>query len=335
MRGWQVVEFGSLAAVDLPDPGPPGPGQVRLAMEAWSLNYRDRLMIAGRYDPRLIAPWIPLSDGAGRVEAVGPGVGRVAVGQRVCPTFSPSWIDGAPTRRAVRQTRGGPIPGVMAEVLVLHEDEVVVVPDHLEAVEAATLPCAGLTAHSAVVTLGQTRPGDTVAVLGSGGVSVWALQIARLCGARVLATTSSEAKAQRLTDLGASDVVLYPDDPRWGRTLRDLAGHGVHLVVEVGGAGTLAQSLAAVAVGGTVAVIGVLADTADPTPAPVLPLLMNQIRCQGVFVGPRAGLQALCRALDLHRIRPVVDRVFPFEDLPAALQHLEGGGHIGKVCLAR
>ncbi len=332
MKRWQVEEsFGieQLRRVDH-QVGDPGPGQVRLEMRAWSLNYRDLLMVRGSYDPRLAFPWIPLSDGVGVVDAVGAGVTRVAVGDRVCPTFSPSWIGGEPDLDAVRRTRGGPIPGVAADALVLGEHEVVRVPEHLDDAAAATLPCAGLTAWSA---LEGVRPGDTVLVLGSGGVSVWALQLARVMGARVVATTSTRAKADRLRALGAEHVVLYPGEPRWGRTVRRWSGDGVDRVIEVGGAGTLGQSLEAVRVGGTVAVIGIVAGAVEPVA--VTPILMKQVRCQGVFVGHRQGFEALVRAVARHAIVPVVDRVWPIDELPAALTALSTGAHVGKLSLVR
>lgn len=335
MRRWELQGgFGAdhAALIDVDRPPEPGPGEVTLDMRAWSLNYRDLLMRDGSYDPRLAFPWIPLSDGAGEVIAVGDGVTRVALGDRVCPTFSPSWIDGPPDPHAVRRTRGGPVPGVLAEQITLPEAEVVRVAPHLSWEEAATLPCAALTAHSALE-LGQVDAGDTVLVLGSGGVSVWALQLAVARGARVIATTSSARKADQLEALGAERVVRYDEEARWGRVARRWAGQGVDCVIEVGGAGTLGQSLDATRVGGTVAVIGVVAGSAESVS--VLPILMKQLRCQGVFVGHRTGLEALVSAITTHRIRPVVDRVFPFEDWPAAMAYLGSGAHVGKVCLTR
>src|SRR5688572_22004133 len=196
-------------------------------MRAWSLNYRDLLMAAGRYDPRLAFPYVPLSDGVGVVTAIGPGAERVRAGDRVCPTFSTGWIDGPPDAQTVRRSRGGPVPGLLAEEVVVPERDLVVVPAHLTDAEAATLPCAGVTAWSAVAVHGGVVPGATVLVLGSGGVSLFALQVARWLGARVVATTSSEEKAERLRALGAEHVVLYPADPSWGRTLRRWSGGGV------------------------------------------------------------------------------------------------------------
>ncbi len=334
MRRWTFrrgVDTGALE--ELEPVGEPGPGEVVLRMTAWSLNFRDLLMVRGEYDPRLKLPYVPLSDGVGEVVAVGPGVTRVAVGDHACPTFSPGWIDGAPDADAVRRTRGGPIPGVLAERLRLPADEVVKVPSWLEPAEAATLPCAGLTAWSALTEHARLPPGASVLVLGSGGVSVFALQLARAMGLRVLATSGSATKAERLLALGAEQVWRHDQEPDWGRAIRKHTGGGVDAVVEVGGAGTLARSLDAVRVGGTVLVIGNAAGSKEPLS--VLPILMRQVRCQGVFVGHRRGFEELCRAIEHSRLRPVVDRVFPFVEAPEAFAHLAAGGHVGKVCLTR
>lgn len=335
MLCWQVRDAFGLDRLALAEVGasPLGPGEVRLAMRAWSLNYRDLLMAKGRYDPRLSVPYVPLSDGVGEVVEVGPSVTRVAVGDRACPTFSPTWIDGDPDPDAVRRTRGGPVPGVLAEEVVVGEHGVVRVPAALSDAEAATLPCAGVTAWSAVVVHGRIAPGATVLVLGTGGVSLWALAVARTLGARVVATTSTDEKARRLQALGAEHVVLHTD-PAWGRAVRRWSGGGVDLVVEVGGAGTLEQSLDAVRVGGTVAVVGNVAGSREPVS--VLPILMRQVRCQGVFVGPRRALEDLVRAVALHAsLRPVLDRTFPFDAAPEAFAWMDAGRHVGKVCVAR
>jgi NADPH:quinone reductase-like Zn-dependent oxidoreductase len=216
--------------------------------------------------------------------------------------------------------------------VVVDRAEVVAVPAALSDPEAATLPCAGVTAWSAVVTHGRVVPGSTVVTLGTGGVSLFALQLGKALGARVIATTSSDAKADRLRALGADAVVRYDQDPAWGRAIRRLTDGGADLVVEVGGAGTLAQSLDAVRVGGTVAVIGNLAGNVEPVS--VIPILMRQVRVQGVFVGPRKALADLSRAVGTLGIRPVVDRVFPFDEAPAAFAWMDGRQHVGKVTIA-
>jgi len=328
VRHWHVTDWNRLHLERGESPGL-SHGTLRLRTLAASLNHRDLRMIEGRYDRRIPLPLVPLSDAVGEVVEVGPGVRRVEVGDRVCPTFSPTWIAGPPDWDAVRLTRGGAVPGVLAEELVVGEHEVVRVPEHLDAAEAATLPCAALTAWSA---LEGVVPGDTVLVLGTGGVSIFALQFARLRGARVLATTSSERKAQVLRALGADLVIRYDQEPRWGREARRAAGAGVDRVIEVGGVGTLEQSLDAVRPGGTVASIGVVAG--DAGAPPLFPVFMKAVRLQGVFVGSREQFEAMNRAVALHRLRPVVDEVFAFEEAPGAFERLASGGHVGKVCVA-
>ncbi|MFT4628594.1 MAG: NADPH:quinone reductase-like Zn-dependent oxidoreductase [Myxococcota bacterium] len=328
MRTWTVPAWGALTCTSTPA-ADPGPGQVRLRMRAASLNYRDLLMWRGQYDRRVL-PYVPLSDGCGVVDAVGPDVRSVRVGDRVVATFSPTWHSGPPDRDAVRLTRGGPIDGVLSDAIVLGADEVVAVPDHLSDAEAATLPCAGLTAWSALQLSGVTA-GQTVLTLGTGGVSLFAVQLAGVLGARVVATTSSADKADRLRALGAAHVIDYTLVPEWGKAARRYAGDGVHAVVEVGGAGTLQQSLKAVRVGGAVALIGVL--DGGQAPVDVLPVLMRQIRIQGVFVGSRDGLVALCQAVEVAQLKPVVDRVFPVAEVDAAFGWFAARKHVGKVCL--
>lgn len=334
MRAYELQgAFGldNLKLVDRPTPEP-GPGEVRVRVEAVSLNYRDLLMCRGHYNPRQPLPLVPCSDGAGVIDAVGPGVDASRIGERVAGCFAPRWLDGEPTRETMRATLGGPLDGTLREQMVLPEAGVVTAPEHLSAVEASTLPCAALTAWSALATLATIRAGDTVLVLGTGGVSMFALDLAVALGARVIATSSSPAKLKRLQERGASDVINYREDATWGKTARKLTGgRGVDLVVEVGGAGTLEQSMKAVRPGGTIALIGVLAG--DAAPINLLPILMSQVRVQGVLVGHRAGFEAMNRAISQHQLKPVVDRVFAFEDARAAFDHLASGGHVGKVCI--
>ncbi|MEN0064997.1 MAG: NAD(P)-dependent alcohol dehydrogenase [Myxococcota bacterium] len=333
-RQWTVRDaFGrsNLHLAEVQEPAAPDASEATIRWSAWSINFRDRLMIDGQYDPRLSFPFIPLSDAAGTVIAAGEASG-VSVGDRVVAAFSPSWRDGGPNHDALRKTRGGPIPGLAATHQTLPGQDLVKVPDGLSLAEAATVPCAGVTAYRALVELGGLTAGQRVLVLGSGGVSVWALQLAKALGASVLATTSSEAKAAKLRELGADEVIRYPEDPRWGRTARKWAApDGIDVVVEVGGAGTLAQSLDAVRPGGTVAVIGVVAGGSSDLS--VLPLLMKEIRCQGVFVGSWSTTRSTLDVVGQHGLHPVLDKTFPFEALPDALNHLESGQHIGKIVL--
>lgn len=312
----------------------PGRGQVLLQMKAAALNYRDLLMVRGRYNPRQSLPLIPCSDGVGIVGAVGDGVSRVAVGDRVAGIFSQRWIAGPPTRDRVRSTLGGPLDGMLAEYVLLDEQGVVRVPPHLSDAEAATLPCAAVTAWSALVVEGGVMAGDTVLVQGSGGVSLFALQIAKLLGARVIATSSSDEKLERLRALGADGAINYRTTPAWGEAARALAGgDGVDHVIEVGGIATLQESLRAVRIGGRVAMIGVLSGAVDKLN--ITPIFMRQIRVQGILVGSRDSFEQMNRAITQHQLRPVLDeRSFELADARQALEHLASGRHFGKIAIA-
>jgi NADPH:quinone reductase-like Zn-dependent oxidoreductase len=323
--------FDNLRRVERPVPAP-GPGQVLVKVRAASLNYRDLLVVKGLYNPKMPLPRVPLSDAAGVVEAVGPGVTRVKVGQRVAGIFMQTWLDGEVDDAKGRSALGGGIDGVLAEYVVFEENGVVMVPEHLSDEEAATLPCAAVTAWHALVSAGGLKAGDTVLIQGTGGVSLFALQFAKLLGARVLGTSSSDAKLERARSLGLADGVNYRANPEWGEAIRKLAGGGgVDHVVEVGGAGTLPQSLRAVRLSGRISLIGVLSGGSQFNPMPVL---MKNVCVQGIFVGSRTMFDAMNRAIALHKLRPVVDRVFPFADAVAALKHLESATHFGKVVIA-
>ncbi|MBH24951.1 MAG: NAD(P)-dependent alcohol dehydrogenase [Myxococcales bacterium] len=326
-------EFGfeHLTFVERPSP-PCGPGQVRLAMRAASLNYRDLLMVRGQYNPRQPLPLIPCSDGVGVVTEVGDGVTDLEVGARVATLFAQGWGGGEPSREKFGTTLGGPLDGTLAEELVLDRRGVIEVPEHLTDAEAACLPCAAVTAWSALVTEGQVRAGDTVLLQGTGGVSLFALQFATVLGARVIITSSSDDKLDRALQLGAWKGINYKDDPAWGRTARKLTGgRGVDLVVEVGGTGTLEQSLKAVRVGGTIAMIGILSGALAPLL--ITPILMQQIRVQGVFVGSGEGFAAMNRAIDAHQLTPLVHRVYPFDEAPQAMRDMTRGEHFGKIAI--
>lgn len=310
----------------------PAHGQVLLEMKAASLNYRDVLTVAGQYNPKQPLPLIPCSDGVGVVAAVGEGVSRVAVGDRVATLFAQRWWGGRPERGKLRSTLGGPLDGVLAQYMVLDENGVVPVPEHLSDSEAATLPCAALTAWSALVTQGEVGAGDTVLVQGTGGVSIFALLFARILGARVIVTSSKRDKLERARALGSWAEINYVDEPEWGKKARQLtAGVGVDHVVEVGGGGTLEQSLQAIRIGGQISMIGVLAGGA--TKLSVVPILMGNVRLQGILVGSREGFEAMNRAIAHHRLSPVVDRVFPFSETPEAFRYLSEGRHFGKVAI--
>lgn len=321
----------NLHVAERPEPQP-GPGQVLLRMKAWSLNYRDLMLVQGRYNPRLKFPAVPLSDGVGEVVAVGPGVTRVQVGQRVAGCFMPGWVSGELTDEAARSALGGGGPGMLAEQVVLPAEGVVVVPEHLSDEQAATLPCAALTAWNALFVAGNLQPGQTVLVQGTGGVSLFAWQFAKLAGAQVILTSSSDEKLARVTSLGgAAGLINYKTTPAWENRARELTGgQGVDQIVEVGGAGTLAKSFKAVRTGGTISLIGVLTGAGEVDPIPVL---MKNIRLQGIFVGSRVMFEAMNRAIAVHRLEPIIDRVFGFGEIRAALAHLESGSHFGKICL--
>ena len=329
IRIHKLGEIDGLQAEELPEPRP-GPGQVRVRIRAASLNYRDLLMVKGLYSRNLALPLVPLSDGAGEVVEVGPGATRFAIGTRVAGIFMQTWLEGAITEAKGKSALGGAIDGVLAEQIVFNEAGLVAVPDHLSFEEAATLPCAAVTAWNALIEAGL-KAGETVLTLGTGGVSLFALQFARLTGARVLITSSSDEKLQRAKQLGAAEGVNYKTTPEWDKKARDLTGGvGVDHVVEVGGAGTLARSLKAVRIGGHIALIGVLSGGGEVNPMPVL---MKAVRLQGVYVGSRAMFEAMNRAITEHKLRPVIDKVFPFAEAHAAYRHLESGAHFGKVVI--
>lgn len=330
MRRWEITSFGHLALAEAPS-APLGPGEVRVRTRAVSLNYRDVMLLDGRYNPRLPLPAVPCSDVCGEVVEAAPDVTRVKVGDRVIGSFVQGWISGRLTRPMQSTALAMPLPGVLATERVFPQEGVVIPPAFLDDWECASLPCAALTAWRALVDLGRLQPGETVLVQGAGGVSTFALLFAKSLGARVFATTSRTERAERLRALGAEHVVNHREDPQWGRTIKRLTD-GVDHVVEVGGAGTLTQSLAAVAPGGCVHVIGVLGGVSEPLN--VLPLLMNEVRMQGVFVGPRESLEAMCRHIEARGIRPLIDGSTPFDEAPAAFARMASGDQFGKVVIS-
>ncbi|TAJ42626.1 MAG: NAD(P)-dependent alcohol dehydrogenase [Reyranella sp.] len=322
----------SLTLADRPDPAP-GPRQVLVRVRATSLNYRDLLTIEAQYAraaPK--ADLIPLSDGAGEVVAVGPGVSRVKVGDRVAGCFMQKWIGGAIDEAAQASAMGGAIDGMLTELAVLEEDGVVQLPAGLSFEEGATLPCAGLTAWHALVEIGNIKAGDVVQILGSGGVSIFALQFAKMFGARVIATSSSAAKAERLKKMGAEAVIDYKATPDWDKeTLRLTGGRGADITVEVGGAGTLPRSFMATRLGGRIAVIGLLTGMAQVDP---MPILRRNLRVQGLYVGSKQMFEGMNRAIAANGLRPVIDKVFPFAEAKEAYRHLKSQNHFGKIVIA-
>jgi len=316
-----------------PDPQP-GRGELRIAMRASALNYRDLIVPLRGYGARMQQlPLIMLGDGAGVVDRLGEGVRTPAIGERVCPLFFQDWTAGEPTRERIARSLGAEQDGTMAQFMVLPATGVARAPAHLEDAEAATLPIAAVTAWRAVVTEGRLKPGDSVLIQGTGGVSLFALQFAKMLGARVICTSSSDAKLARARALGADETINYVATAEWGRRAREIAaGDGVDHVVEVGGEGTLAQSLRAVRPGGTISMIGVL--SGGTMSAPLGQVVTRAVRLQGITVGSADDFAAMARAIAQHRLRPVIDRVFAFEELREALAYLATGKHFGKIAIA-
>ena len=322
----------NLALRDMPEPKP-GPGQVLVRMRAASLNFRDLLTLDGKYGSmQKREDLILLSDGAGEIVEVGAGVKEWKAGDRVVGCFFPHWHDGQPQEFLLRDAPGGLADGVACEYRVFERDAILAIPPQLSFVEAATLPCAALTAWSAVRVAHQTGPEHVVLTQGTGGVSLFALQFAKAAGAAVIATSSSEEKLDRLRALGADHLINYREDAEWGKTARKLTkGRGVDVVVEVGGAGTIKQSIRASRLGGTIPMIGVLAGPSLDLPLPLI--TMNLLNVVGVALGNRRQFADMLRAIAQHSIKPVVDRVFPLEQLAEALTYMQGGKHVGKVCI--
>ncbi|WP_152046204.1 zinc-dependent alcohol dehydrogenase family protein [Aureimonas psammosilenae] len=317
-----------LEVTDRPEPASPGRGEVRVRIRASSLNYHDYAVAAG-YIPATDGR-IPMADGAGIVEEVGEGVRNFSVGDCVVSTFFPDWLDGAPTVGEFSRTPGDGIDGFAQELVTLPATAFTKAPKGYDHAEAATITTAGLTAWRALVVDGKLKAGDTVLVLGTGGVSIWALQIAKAMGARVAATSSSDEKLERVRALGAEFLVNYKSQEDWGRAVRDwTGGRGVDHVVEVGGAGTLAQSIEAVRVGGHISLIGVL--TGRGGEVPTAKLMAKQARLQGLIVGSRREQEDFVRALEANGIKPVIDSRWPLERLADAFRHQEAGRHFGKI----
>ncbi len=331
MRAYMLGHFGldHLHMKSLPSPTP-GPGEVLIQVKAVSLNYRDLMVIDGRYHPKLPLPAVPISDGAGIVTAVGADVDRVAVGDRVVTHFVTDWIDGPFRAEYVKTSLGTPGAGLAADQVVLPAHAVLRIPGDYSFAEAATLPIAALTAWSALVTEGDLKTGRTVLTLGTGGVSLFAVQLAKAMGVRVIITSSSDDKLARASRLGADETINYQTTPEWGRAVLDRTdGVGVDVVVETGGAGTLERSMQAARPGGTIAFLGAI--TGLESTLNVAPIIMKRLRMAGIYVDSRRNFEKLNRFLTAHRIKPVIDRTFSFEQLPAALLHLQAGAHFGKV----
>ncbi|REJ79018.1 MAG: NAD(P)-dependent alcohol dehydrogenase [Acidobacteria bacterium] len=333
MKAYEIREFGidNLAQAERPDPEP-GAKQVVVRFKAASVNYRDLMMVEGRYNPNLNRPLVPFSDGAGEVVATGSEVTLWSEGDRVMPTFMQGWIDGEIDHEKARTALGGDLDGVLAEYGVFSEEGLVKVPGHLSYEEAATLPCAAVTAWNALVVSGNLQRDESVLLLGTGGVSVFGLQFAKNFRAKTIITSSSDEKLGRADILGANHLFNYRENEAWDEAALVYTGRrGVDHVVEVGGAGTLARSLKAVRMGGHIALIGVLSksDGVDP-----LPILMKSIRLHGIFVGSRTMFEEMNRRIADEYLKPVVDRVFGFDEVTEALNYMKSGSHFGKLVVS-
>ncbi|WP_257456618.1 zinc-dependent alcohol dehydrogenase family protein [Archangium lipolyticum] len=334
MKAYELKKAGSVDGweqVERPEPKP-GPGQALVRIRAVSLNYRDLLIARGGYRMPVSLPVIPVSDGAGEVVAVGQGVTRVKPGDRVAPTFFQTWTEGDATPEKVGKSLGGSVDGVLAEYVVLDAEGLVHLPEHYSFEEGATLPCAAVTAWNALVPQGKLQAGQTVLALGTGGVSVFALQFAKALGARVIITSSHDEKLERAKALGADGTVNYKKHPDWEEKVLELTGgQGVDHVLEVGGAQTLPKSARATRPGGHISLIGLLSGApGKPDPSLAEP---KKLRIEGVFVGSRVMFEDMNRLITQHRMKPVIDRAFPFEKARDALRYLEEGAHFGKVVI--
>jgi NADPH:quinone reductase-like Zn-dependent oxidoreductase len=334
MKAYQIHKYGGvdgLKLAEIPDLVS-GERDVIVRMRAASLNYRDLVVVAGRHDRNPQPARVPLSDGAGEVVAVGSAVKAFKVGDRVAGCFFQGWPSGRFTAEMHRTALGGSIDGVLAEQVRFQEEGLVHFPKNYSFEEGATLPCAAVTAWQALVVKGGLVPGETVLLLGTGGVSIFALQLAKAAGAKVIITSSSDEKLERARKLGADEVINYNADKEWGRTAAKLSGNdGVDHVVEVGGAGTLTQSIRACRFGGKIELIGILAGRTAATE--VFPIVTKGAAIFGIYVGSREMFENLNRALEQTGIRPVIDKVFSFESAREAYNYMQSGSHFGKVVI--
>jgi NADPH:quinone reductase-like Zn-dependent oxidoreductase len=339
MQAYPLRQFGldHLEQVELPMLQI-APGMVLIRVHAVSLNYRDLMMIKGFYNPKMALPRIPCSDGAGEVVAIGEGVSRVRVGDRVCGIFMQRWLDGPPTADTSKAALGGDVDGMLAEYVLLAQDGIVRFPEHLSYEEAATLPCAGVTAWNALHHAGEPAdpvlPGETVVIQGTGGVSIFALQFAKLLGARVIGTSSNDEKLKRAYNLGLDAGCNYKELPEWSKWVTEVTGgQGADRIIEVGGAGTFGQSLRATRVGGMIAQIGVLSGSATSEPLALTPILHKQLRVQGIYVGSRAMFEQMNVVIAKAELRPVIDHVFAFDQTQEAFLHMQSASHFGKIVI--
>ena len=332
MKAYQIISDGGIDALEQAevDEPKPGPFEVLVRVRASSINYRDLSTVEDPAPRGFLYPRIPNSDGAGDVIAIGDDVTRFKVGDRVCGIFFQGWIDGDISARDMQNALGGSLDGMLSEYKVLHEDGLVHTPEHLSDIEASTLPCAGLTAWNSLVEKGGVTAGSTVLLLGTGGVSMIALQFCNMLGARAIVTSSSDEKLARAREIGAWETINYRSDPKWDRMVIDMTeGRGVDHTVEVGGAGTLQKSINATRLAGSIGFIGVLAGgEIDP-----MPLVRKSIRLQGIYVGNRRMFEDMNRAVALHQWQPVIDTTYDFDNARQAYHDMRGAGHVGKLVI--
>lgn len=333
MKVYEIQTFGidKLAFVEREIPQPKE-REVLIKVKAASLNYRDWMTVTGVYNPKMALPRVPLSDGAGEVVAVGKDVTRIKNGDRVAALFMPKWIDGSVTPEVAKSALGGIVDGMLAEYVAIDSEGVVKIPEHLSFEEAATLPCAAVTAWHALAEVGKLKAGETVLIQGTGGVSIFALQFAKMFGAKVIATSSSNEKIEKLKQLGADETLNYKESPDWDKRVLEITNKaGVDHIVEVGGGGTFNKSLNSVRMGGKVAVIGALSGRSGEVTMGLI--LMKSINVQGIFVGSRAMFEAMNKAISLNKMKPVIDKVFSFEEAREAFKYMESGAHFGKIVI--
>jgi len=334
MKAWEIVSADGIDGLALNErpSACAGPGEVIVRVRASSVNYRDLATIEDPEPRGIKYPTIPNSDGAGEVIALGSGVGRFSIGDRVMGCFFQNWPSGGITASTMASAMGGAIDGVLAEEVVLKEDAMVRIPDHLSFEEAATLPCAGLTAWNALFGRGSVMAGETVLLLGTGGVSVFAQQFATMAGAKTIVTSSSDDKLNRVREMGAWQTVNYHQNPDWEKTVLEMTGgNGVDHVVEVGGPGTLQKSITAVRIGGRISVIGILTGAGGQ----IVPtdIMRKSLNVRGIYVGSHEMFEDMTRAIATHNLKPVIDKTFAFDDARAAYHHMRTAGHFGKIVI--
>ena len=334
MKLFEIREAFGLENLKLAERSTPEPAadEVVVQIRAASLNFRDLLVVQGKYNPRMKLPRVPLSDGAGEVAAVGAGVSMWKAGDRVVIPFMPAWLEGELDEVKAASALGGAVDGVLSEFVVVRAGALLPAPEHLSFEQAATLPCAAVTAWNGLFVSGNLQPGQTLLLQGTGGVSLFGLQFGKAAGAKVVLISSSDEKLKRARALGADETINYRAEPDWEkRVLAVTGGRGVDLTLEVGGAGTLSKTLRATRYSGHVSLIGVLAGIAGDVQTGHI--LHKAITVRGIYVGSRAMFADMNRTISQHQLKPVIDRVFPFESTPEALRHLESAQHFGKIVI--